>query len=53
LEGLVADVDGRSVYRDHHSGPAHTAEAVGRELAERLLARGAGKVLEKLTAYGK
>jgi hydroxymethylbilane synthase len=53
LEGLVADIDGRTIYRDRHSGPAHTAEAIGRELAERLLARGAGKVLEKLAAYGK
>ena len=53
LEGLVADIDGRTVFRDRHSGPAHTAEVVGRELAERLLVRGADKVLEKLAAYGK
>jgi hydroxymethylbilane synthase len=53
LEGLVADVDGRTVYRDRHCGPAHTPETVGRELAERLLARGAGKLLEKLAVYGK
>jgi hydroxymethylbilane synthase len=53
LEGLVADIDGRTVYRDRLSGPEHTPEAVGRELAERLLARGADKVLEKLAAYGK
>jgi len=53
LEGLVADIDGRTVYRDRHNGPALTAEVVGRELAERLLARGADKVLEKLSAYGK
>ncbi len=46
LEGLVASLDGRVVLRerrplDEHDDPA----AVGREVAERLLAAGAGDVL--------
>lgn len=53
LEGLVADIDGRTVCRERHGGPARAAEVVGRELAERLLARGADMVLEKLAAYGQ
>lgn len=53
LQGLVADIDGRTVYRDRHSGPAQAAEGIGRELAERLLSQGAAEVLEKLVAYGK
>jgi hydroxymethylbilane synthase len=50
LDGLVADVDGQAVIRDRISGPADRAEAIGRELAEKLLSKGADKILEKLTA---
>lgn len=52
LEGLVADIDGRSVIRDHLSGPVSASEEIGRELAEKLLARGAGDILEKLSEHG-
>jgi porphobilinogen deaminase len=42
----VADPDGRKLLRDEHAGPAHAAEHVGVELADRLLASGAGRLLD-------
>lgn len=48
LEGLVAGTEGEVVFRESHAGPAEAAETVGRELADRLLARGAGPILERL-----
>jgi len=48
MDGLVADVDGRSVFRGHVGGPAEKAVELGIELADNLLAEGAGAVLEKL-----
>jgi len=45
LDGLVASLDGTRVVRDAASGdPARSAE-LGRELAERLIARGAHEIL--------
>ncbi len=51
LSGLVADLDGSTLYRDSHSGPVNSSENIGVELAERLMAVGADKILEKLKAY--
>jgi len=48
LTGLVAEVDGTRVIRGEKSGPLDSVEAVGIELADTLLARGADKILEKL-----
>jgi len=48
LSGLVADLDGTMVIRETLSGPVETAPKIGVELAERLLSKGAGKILEKL-----
>lgn len=45
LEGCVADLDGRRVFRDRIDGDVSEAERIGIELAEELLARGAGDVL--------
>jgi hydroxymethylbilane synthase len=45
LNGLVASLDGQQLYRDAISGPAAHADAVGIELAEKLLRAGAGAVL--------
>lgn len=45
LRGLVGDPDGKQVLRDEIEGPAAEAEALGKELAERLLAKGAGDIL--------
>ncbi|MBX5491805.1 MAG: hydroxymethylbilane synthase [Chloroflexi bacterium] len=40
LQGLLAAPDGRTVLRDQVTGPTEAAAALGRELAERLLAAG-------------
>ncbi len=51
MDGLVASVDGRQVLRESFQGPAVEAEQVGRQLAERLLARGGQAILSQI--YGK
>jgi hydroxymethylbilane synthase len=48
LTGLVAEVDGTRVIKGVKSGPLDSAETIGIELAEELLAKGADKILEKL-----
>ncbi len=48
LKGLVADVDGSVVFRETVSGPASAAEKLGVKLAERLLNKGAGPILDTL-----
>jgi hydroxymethylbilane synthase len=50
LTGLVADVDGSRIIKADLSGPADSAESIGVQLAEQLLARGADKILEKLNS---
>jgi len=50
LTGLVAEIDGSALIRQHLSGPARDAAALGVELAEMLLARGADRILKKLTS---
>jgi hydroxymethylbilane synthase len=50
LSGMVGHPSGSPVYRGSIRGSAAAAEDLGRELAERLLAEGAGVVLEEL--YG-
>jgi hydroxymethylbilane synthase len=48
LRGLVAEPDGSRLIRDTLSGSAAKAAALGTELAERILAAGAGPLLERL-----
>ena len=48
LTGLVAEVDGSRLIRAEKSGPVQSAEAVGIDLAEELLANGADQILKKL-----
>ena len=48
LEGLVAAPDGSRVMRAAQAGSAEHAGEVGRQLAARLLAMGAGTLLEQL-----
>ena len=48
LRGLVASLDGAAVIRASLSGPARDAERIGVSLAERLIAGGAGPILESL-----
>jgi hydroxymethylbilane synthase len=50
LRGLVGDPDGSEVIRGEIRGPREQAEALGRQLGEDLLARGADKILGKV--YG-
>lgn len=46
LEGRVGSLDGRELIQDKVSGARRDAEALGRELAERLLSAGAARILD-------
>ncbi len=48
LDGLVGTVDGKKLIRHHLEGPLGQAEALGVELAEVLLQKGAGEILEEV-----
>jgi len=48
LTGLVAEIDGTQIIKGDSSGPLDSAEAIGIDLAEELLARGAAEILQKL-----
>jgi hydroxymethylbilane synthase len=50
LRGLVAEPDGSRLLRDTASGSADDPAMLGRHLAERILAAGAGALLERLRA---
>lgn len=52
LRGLVGEPDGSRLIEDAVEGPADEAEALGVELAERLLAAGAEAILEKVRRHG-
>lgn len=45
LEGLVATPDGREILRDRFAGVPDKGELIGSQLAERLIERGAGALL--------
>jgi hydroxymethylbilane synthase len=47
LDGLVASPDGKSILREQRTGARGDAEAIGRQLAEVLLSRGADKILSR------
>ena len=49
IEGLVADLEGKTIIRDSCSGPADDPEKTGVVLAEKLLDMGAGDILKNLT----
>jgi hydroxymethylbilane synthase len=48
LQGLVAEPDGSRLLRDRLTGGSENPAALGRRLAERMLAAGAGHLLERL-----
>ncbi|MFH1002907.1 MAG: hydroxymethylbilane synthase [Chloroflexota bacterium] len=48
LEGMAADPGGRQMLRDADEGSAKSAEALGRRLARKLLARGADKFIAEV-----
>ena len=52
LSGLVSEPDGSRIFRAASTGPAVTAESIGTELAEKLMAQGAMTIIEKLQREG-
>ena len=52
LSGLVASVDGKTFIKDIVSGPQETSEAIGIQLAERLISMGAETLVQNLIAFG-
>jgi hydroxymethylbilane synthase len=52
LRGLVAEPNGSEIIRGDIRGPASQAEALGVELAEELLKRGAKRILDAVYANG-
>jgi hydroxymethylbilane synthase len=50
LRGVIGAPDGREMYRDAISGALEDAARLGTELAERMLAAGAGALLDRLRA---
>ncbi|HEY9799119.1 MAG TPA: hydroxymethylbilane synthase [Leptolyngbyaceae cyanobacterium] len=50
LTGVVASVDGQNLVKDTISGAASDAEAIGKQLAERLREQGAQEILETIFA---
>jgi hydroxymethylbilane synthase len=47
LQGLVANLNGKKVIRDHLRGSPRHAEATGRRLADRMLSQGAAQILRE------
>ena len=50
LSGMIADIDGSLLLRDSISGPATQPEAIGKNLAERLIDQGAADILKRLNS---
>jgi hydroxymethylbilane synthase len=48
LNAVVADLDGTQLLRDKISGPAEQGEVLGKELADRMIAAGAGAILDEI-----
>jgi len=48
MTGFVASVDGKQMLRETATGSTTNADAVGRALADKLIARGADKILAAL-----
>jgi hydroxymethylbilane synthase len=48
LQGLVSSLDGKTVLHDRMTGPVQDPEALGQALAQTLLDRGAGEIIDTL-----
>ena len=48
IDGMVGTIDGKRLIRHHMEGPIEKAEAIGMELAEILLKKGAGEILKEV-----
>jgi hydroxymethylbilane synthase len=46
LEGLISDLKGKTIIRDHHLGPMEKGFEIGISLADRLLNSGGKEILE-------
>lgn len=53
ITGLVAELDGSVLIKESHAGPAGEAANAGLVLAQKLLDRGAGPILEKLKIHAE
>jgi len=53
LQGLVASLEGLEIYKDIAQGTVNQAGSLGQELAQRLLQRGAGTILEDIKRTGE
>lgn len=51
VEALISDLEGRRLLQDRLAGPPEQAQALGRRLAETLLERGGGEILQEI--YGR
>ncbi len=51
LEACVISLDGEKIVRDRLSGPTSDSERLGVRLAQKLIARGADRILEEVNAY--
>jgi hydroxymethylbilane synthase len=51
IKGLVGEVDGSRIIEDEISGDVESADALGIELANKLLAAGAGEILQAIGAH--
>ena len=51
IRGLVASLDGTRLYRQEISGPVERGPELAEELAEGLLARGAGAILDEIRGF--
>jgi hydroxymethylbilane synthase len=47
---MVASLDGQTLIKDQTTGKPSAAEAIGRELAEKLRQQGAGEILAAIFA---
>ncbi len=50
VQALVATPDGQTIYRAERQGPASEAEQIGLQIANDLIAQGAGHILASLSA---
>jgi hydroxymethylbilane synthase len=48
IDGMVGTIDGKRLIKCHLKGPLEKAELLGTELAEALLSKGAGDILEEI-----
>ncbi|MDD4802387.1 MAG: hydroxymethylbilane synthase [Syntrophomonas sp.] len=53
MEGMVASLDGRIILKDSLTGELNCAAEIGRELAQKLLARGAYNILAEIRQLGE